>query len=576
MKLCELDYRHFIVVSTDSCIEDVLFSLKEKGFNYAVVKNNTGIQGYVTRYYLEENMDSCSLDGSLKQFQGELNHDTDIRDIDKLADGAFLLYGKQGEYMGIIDLEVIMDALKKQWVYSQTLKNDLYAIINFSSDEIYVTDGEGKTLLVNTAFEENSGISRDEVIGKTVLELEQEGVFKPSVTRLVLAQKKQVSILQSYSNQTRVLVTGTPVFGKDGEIYRVITNARDTAKLSRLKAQLNEIEALKDRYYQELLDLRGDSVETGHIIANSKSMRTMLNTAQKMAEVDSTVLLLGETGVGKSLLARYIHDNSKNNKHPFIIINCGAIPDNLLESELFGYEGGAFTGASQKGKMGKMELANRGTLFLDEIGELPLALQVKLLNVIEEGTVTRVGGTNEIDLNVRFIAATNRDLAEGVKAGAFREDLFFRLSVLPLEIPPLRQRKEDIIPLAQRFLEKFNRKYLKAKLLDETTYELLEHYAWPGNVRELENLIERLVIVVNEETIESFHLPETIKMTFFEGRGSIERKEESKPLKDILCEVEKGVLVRLYREYGNSYKLASLLKVNQSTISRKLKKYNII
>ncbi|MEW5922229.1 MAG: sigma 54-interacting transcriptional regulator [Bacillota bacterium] len=576
VKLRDLDYEHFVVLDSESNVRDAIYLLTLKGLKYGIVKRGTKVQGFVSRDVLEKAKSSDSLALYIKNFQKEIHQETEIEDLVGSFNEVILILNDQKDYVGILDIDTIIKALQKQLKFNKALKDDLDAIIDFSSDEIYVTDGEGKTLLVNTAFEENSGIPRDQVIGKNVVDLERTGVFRPSVTRMVLEQKKQVSIFQNYSNQTRVLVTGTPVFAEDGRIYRVITNARDTAKLNRLKAQLDEIEMLKDRYYQELLDLRKGCVEVGQIIANSKSMRNILNIARKMAEVDSTVLLLGETGVGKGILARYIHDNSKRKGNSFILINCGAIPENLLETELFGYEAGAFTGANQKGKMGKMELANYGTLFLDEIGELPLALQVKLLNVIEGGRVTRVGGTKEIDLSVRFIAATNRDLAKRVKSGDFREDLFFRLSVLPLEIPPLRQRKEDIIPLTERFLEKFNRKYLKNKKLDEEAYQLLEHYVWPGNVRELENLIERLIIVINEDIIEAYHLPEMIKLSFYDGKDNIVTKaKESLPLDDIIHEVEKGVLERLYHEYHNTYKIAALLNVNQSTIVRKLKKYNI-
>jgi len=539
----------------------------QNGHDYGVILKNGQAFGYVTVEQLEDiqNKDDdiskyCQL--SIK----EVKYDQDIEDLKKWKEGIILIFKEPRDYIGVLDYEVLIKTIKN-------LIRELDIIVHYSSDELYVTDGNGNTILVNKAFEVNSGVPIRDVLGKNVEELEKEGIFKPSVTKLVLKEKKQVSIMQEYRNNTKVLVTGTPVFNEDGSIYRVITNSRDTAKLNNLRSQLEELENLKDSYYQELMSLKNYS--TCELIIKSPEMKEILNLARKIAEVDSAVLLTGETGVGKGLLARYIHDNSIRRCRSFISINCGAIPENLLESELFGYEPGAFTGANQKGKKGKMELANQGTLFLDEVGELPLQLQVKLLDVIEKGVITRIGGTKVIKLDIRVIAATNQDLLLMINKGCFRKDLYYRLNVLPLEIPPLRNRKAEIMTLAEHFLKLFNQKYRKKKEISPDTNKFLLNYSWPGNVRELENLIERSVIVINEDVIQPYHLPEEIKMESLNLNVTKKKLENIAPLEKIINDIEKNILEKLYKECGNTYKIAQILKVNQSTVVRKLNKYNL-
>lgn len=577
MKIKDLKYHEFISLEPDTDVQSAAQMLERENKKYAVVFYNNATVQYIKLKSLTQLEFDTPVKNYLKPFNKEIQWAADINELENNLDSVILLYDEPGDYKGILDLEAIVNQLHENHQRNQELTQELYSIINNSCDEIYVTDGEGKTLFVNTAFEENSGVSREEVLGKTVMELEKKGVFKPCVTRMVLEQKRQISILQEYQNKTKVLVTGTPVFAKNGSVFRVIINARDTAKLNKLTSQLEEIENIKERYYQELIDLRSSQIIVDYIQAYSAAMHKILSTAQKIAEVNSTVLLLGETGVGKGLLARYIHDNSPRKNHAFITINCGAIPESLLESELFGYERGAFTGAHPNGKMGKIELANQGTVFLDEIGDLPALLQVKLLHVLQEGSITRVGGTKEIKVDVRYLAATNRNLAELVRKKEFREDLFFRLNVLPLEIPPLRERIEEIIPFAKSFLHKFNQKYRKKKEFSPFTLEFFKNYDWPGNIRELENIIERLVIILNEEIIEPFHLPESIKMANLTNKFSKDVLfSYLGPLEKMKQELEKHVLEELYMQHQNTYQMAKILKINQSTVFRKLTKYNII
>ena len=298
-----------------------------------------------------------------------------------------------------------------------------------------------------------------------------------------------------------------------------------------------------------------------------------MSLAYQAARGDATILILGETGVGKELVARYIHKNSLRNKAPFIKVNTAAIPENLLESELFGYEKGAFTDAKTTGKPGMFELADTGTIFLDEIGDLPLRLQAKLLRVLQDKEVTRIGGTKTQRLDLRIIAATNRDLGELVKKGAFREDVYYRLNVIPLHIPPLRVRKEEIPFLAKHFLAAFNKKYDRSKTLTDPTMEALMQYPWPGNVRELKNLIERWVVIGNDNII-----TQDLFTGHREGRlphSSTKRSDQEVRLKEALSQLEKLMVSKALVTQGSTRKAARSLGVSQPTIIRKARKYGI-
>jgi len=302
-------------------------------------------------------------------------------------------------------------------------------------------------------------------------------------------------------------------------------------------------------------------------------MHQIFELTLKVAKVDSNVLITGESGVGKEIIAKIIHKASPRAQKSFLQINCGAIPENLLESELFGYEGGAFTGARRKGKMGYFELSDGGALLLDEIGELPFNLQVTLLRALQEREVLRVGGTTPYKFDVRIIAATNRNLEEMVSKSLFRADLFYRLNVVPICIPPLRERKEDIIPLVIHFLEKFNSKFKTNKRFEPEVLRAFERYDWPGNVREMENVIERLVIIVDDEIIDINHLPfidnnQEIQGVNIEVLSPIPLQEAS----DIL---EKKLIIKALQLYGSTRKAAKALGVSHPTVIRKAQKLNI-
>lgn len=452
----------------------------------------------------------------------------------------------------------------------KNLTRELDAIIENSYDGIYITDSDGLTLKTNTAIERITSIPKEYYVGKNVGTLINRGILKSSVTKKVLEYKRTVSVVQKNYAGNETILTGSPVFNENGEIEKIVTNIRDLSDLNELQAELVKVNKLNDKYKRELQRLKNKPDQLKDIITKSEQMKMIYDTAKRIANIDATVLILGDTGVGKDVLANYIFSNSSRSKvGEFIKVNCGAIPAELLESELFGYEGGAFTGANSKGKLGMFELANRGILFLDEIGELPLSLQVKLLRVLQDGEIQRIGGTLPKKIDVRIITATNRSLKKMVEEGDFREDLYYRLNVIPIKVPPLRERRDDILPLIQLLLQQVNEKYHLNKEFDYDLKDFFLSYDWPGNIRELSNLIERLVVTTNEKVISMEDLPAEYHQTIDVTINSI------LPLKDVVETAEKKVLTLATEKYENTYEIAKALESSQSTIVRKLKKYEI-
>lgn len=475
----------------------------------------------------------------------------------------------------IVGAVIVLDEAKGDGNYITTLKlcnsisRELESVFNASYDEIVVTDSAGTVIKMNTVFRKFYNLDSEDFVGKNVFELEKAGVFSPSVTLKVLKEKKRVSIIQKTNTDKVLIVTGHPVFDASKNLISVISMAKDITEMHRLKEKLEQVEKTAQKYYYQLELLKQKEEQEEAICYRSSQMEKVMAMAVKIARVDSNLLITGESGVGKSILAEAIHKMSRRNDRDIISVNCGAIPESLMESEFFGYEKGAFTGARAEGKLGKLDLADKGTLFLDEISELPLQMQVKLLKVIQEKRFMRVGGTKNIDSDFRLIAATNKNLEKEVKAGRFREDLFYRLNVVPIEIPPLRERKEDIILLATHFWDKLNRKYGTSRRMDPDVYDLLTEYPWPGNVRELENCIERIMVTVDKDLIQIPDLP-----LFLLNYTAVETDEKRiVPLNQAMEEVEKRLILNAYRRYGNTYKAADALGVSQSTIVRKLNKY---
>lgn len=480
------------------------------------------------------------------------------------------LSGVVTSFQDITDLEMVALELKA----TKELNKELEAIFNSSYDEIYVTDGEGYTLRVNKAGERFYGMKAEELIGKHVIKLQELGLFSPSITPQVLKTKKRTTLVQTTKQGQKIIVTANPIFDEKGQIIRVVTNSRDVTELSNLRQRLEDTEKLMNNYRKEIVKLNKERITISEIISKSATMKQLLELAERVAGVDSTVLIEGESGVGKGVISLNIHQKSKHKERPFVTINCGAIPENLMESELFGYEGGAFTGAKKEGKKGLFEIANDGTVFLDEITELPLSLQVKLLHVIQEKRFMRVGGNEYIEVNARIIAATNRNIRRLIKEKKFREDLYYRLNVVPLVVPPLRHRKEDIPALIEHFLAAFLEKYELYKKVAPETLTLLSNYNWPGNVRELENLVERLVVTVDSVEILPHHLPEYI----LHADGSVEKVFvlDICSLKNATEELERQLLNKALIKFHNTYRMADALEVNQSTVVRKMHRYGII
>ncbi|MBU3144435.1 sigma-54-dependent Fis family transcriptional regulator [Clostridium sp. CF012] len=482
---------------------------------------------------------------------------------------------------------------------------EVFEVADLVSDGIYLSDKNGFVISVNKGYSKITGIEGWEVVEKhmqrvldekyvtgeyVVLRVEtlNEVVMRPTannkescitekpiaVCSMVLEQKKEVSVMGTINvkgKKKKVLFIGKPYFDNEGVVSHALVVLREITEIIKLKKKLEDLETKSSEYLDELLYLRNNQLESD-LIGKDLSTEKMRELIRQVAKTDATVLITGETGVGKEVVARELYKKSNRSKGPYIKVNCAAIPENLLESEMFGYEKGAFTGALAKDKLGYFEMANSGTLLLDEIGEMPVKLQSKLLRVLQEREITRIGGTRSISLDIRIIASTNQNTEEQIKNGTFREDLYYRLNVIPIEIPPLRERKADIAMLAYKFLEKFTEKYNKNKEFEITAIDALEYYTWPGNIRELENTVERLVIIRDEAIITRSDVV-TILGTDKFPYDAIEN--ENITLKDAVNIVEKNIIEKALKKYKSSHKAAKVLGITQTTVLRKAKALGI-
>lgn len=444
-------------------------------------------------------------------------------------------------------------------------------MLEHSYDGIWITDGKGKILFANVANAELVGAKKEDLQGKSTQELLQNRVFSDSAILQAIHDKKQVSkATYNYRTKKNVLATATPILDKNGTVKYVYNNVRDITALNQLQKSLAGREAIIRRQNQQLENMKM-RLGMSNIIASSKAFHEVVELAQRVAEFElATVLILGESGTGKELVAEMVVKNSPRKDKPFVRVNCGAIPENLIESELFGYEKGAFTGANEQ-HIGLFESANGGTIFLDEIGELPLNMQVKLLRVLQQKELKRVGANTPIKLNVRIIAATNRDLEQMVYDGQFRDDLYYRLNVVTIFIPPLRERKEDIMPLVNHFLHTINEKYGTEKAVFSDTVDVFEAYPWPGNVRELENMLESLVITSPGPMIRRENLPTKLLNSLAAAQTEVQRCQM--PLKKAISRTERRMIQDAMKKYGSIRKAAAALEVDPSTIVRKLQCY---
>lgn len=444
---------------------------------------------------------------------------------------------------------------------------ELNVCLESSHDGIMVSDGMGNVIRLNAALEKLIGVKRRDILGRNVADLVQEGVYESSAILQVIESGKTATVVIDH-NGRQLLITGSPVYNANSAMTAVVANIRDMSELNDLRQKLEQQQMIAEKYSKELAHIaRQQSAQTS-FVACSREMKTILATIHSISEVDSTVLISGESGTGKEMVVNEIYASSMRSYRPIIKVNCGAIPPALFESELFGYEDGAFTGARRKGKPGFFELAHMGTLFLDEVGELPLEMQVKLLRVLQEGEIIRIGGSKPISVDVRIIAATNRDLWEMTEEGTFRQDLYYRLNVINIEVPPLRQRRDDIIPLVMHMLERFNQKYGKHKEIPIELGKVLRELPWRGNVRELENLIENLVVLCPEDVLTPEHLP----VRYQRGQNPASQVEIRGilPMKDMVRRAERQLIANAQAQYSSMQEVAKALGVDVSTISRKL------
>ncbi len=461
------------------------------------------------------------------------------------------------------ELKETIKELKKKISFYET-------IINGSCDEVFITDGKGIITFANPVSESHYGIPVSEMIGRSVWELEERGIYYPAVTPMVLREKKKITIDQETGIGKKLMLTATPIFNNKNEIEMVICNSRDVTALEDMKKSYHDIKQKVQNKQAGSQRTKNIEAENNQLIfAGDSPITNLLQMSRRIARTDSVVLLQGETGTGKDLFARQVHDLSSRRDKQFLKINCAALPQELIESELFGYKSGAFTGASPKGKIGQFSLADRGTIFLDEIGEVPLSLQPKLLQVIEEQKFTPIGSSAVEEVNVRIIASTNRDLKKMIGEGAFREDLYYRLCVLSIEIPPLRERRMDIPALLNHYLELFSEKHNRQIKITPDALSALANYNWPGNVRELKHLTELLTVTVTTSEIKREHLPSHITQYSKEFIFPLDNSKLAAALES----VERELVINSYKKLGSSYKVARSLGISQSSAIRKIRKY---
>jgi len=451
----------------------------------------------------------------------------------------------------------------------------LLDILNALSDGVWVCDATPRLLWVNRACEELNDIRSEEVCGRLVQELLDQGNFDADVTTQVLRTGAPVTINQRVKSNRMLLVSGLPVFDANGDIAYVVGNERDVTELDLLRGQLDRERARADRVNNELAAMRRRVSDVSDIVCASDQMELVLDMAVTAAGFDTTVFVTGPTGSGKTMVARIIHDSSNRQPKPFLTLNAAAIPETLLEAELFGFAEGAFTGAKRGGKPGLIEAADGGTLFLDEIDALPPSLQVKLLTFLDTQRYFRVGDTRERQADVRIIVASNADIAQRIDAGTFREDLWFRLNVLTIAVPPLDERPDDIAPLIARTLDSLEARYGRARRLSPAALDLLTRFRYPGNVRQLQNIVERAYVLCRTDEIGPDDLPSEVRASVPVRMLSGGTSAGPARLADALAATERTVIEQAASRFATQTEIAKALGVSQPTIARLLKKHGL-
>lgn len=451
----------------------------------------------------------------------------------------------------------------------------LLAILESSFDGIFVTDSNAIPLWCNHSYEVISGLASSYVVGRPMQELEKAGIISRSATLMAMEKECSITIEQTFRTGKRAVVTSTPIFDYNDKISMVVTNVRDISELTALQESLEKQRKINERYEHEISVIREQLIKSPELVAEDPALLDLLRIVGRAALLDTVVLIQGETGVGKERIASYIHQRSPRRGKNFIPVNCGAIPESLAESELFGYEKGAFTGANREGKPGLFEVADGGTIFLDEVGELSLSMQTKLLRVFQEKELTRIGGSSPIKVDVRVIAATNRNLQQAVADGSFRDDLYYRLSVFPVFVPPLRDRHLDIPKLASNVIDELNKTYGEKKTISSATIAALLQYSWPGNVRELRNVMERAFIMSDNSEIspnDLILLPQEKAETDVLNSPTLSTDGQSS-FQDQVEAFEAKLIGKALKESRSIRAAARTLRMDPTTLLRKKKKY---
>lgn len=457
-------------------------------------------------------------------------------------------------------------------IYNLSQRVDRYKrILDVMEDEVFITDEVGFITYINPRGEFIMGINAEDYIGKHISDLVHENILPKSITQLAIEKRERCVELVDLPTGIKIICSAQPIYDDEGNIIQILSTSKN---IDEITDKIEELSRELDSSTEQIKSLQEQIISKNKYIFESAPMQQVQKTLMKVAPSDIAILIEGESGVGKEVIADTVYKLSRRSDKPFVKINCGLIPKDLMESELFGYEPGAFTGALKNGKVGKIEVADGGTVFLDEIGEMELALQVKLLEFLQDRKITRVGGTKRIPVDVRIIAATNRDLAAMVEEGTFRQDLYYRLNVMPVYIPPLRERRDDIVPMVFQFLNMFNQRYGYNRHIDNDVVERIAAGSWPGNVRELLHFVERMVVASDSDYID---VEQYEALIGGDQEVPIANKArvmctELMPLKEAKKELESSLVKMAYEKFGSSYKAAEFLQVNQSTVSRWLKK----
>ncbi|HQN77881.1 MAG TPA: sigma 54-interacting transcriptional regulator [Syntrophales bacterium] len=465
-------------------------------------------------------------------------------------------------------------------VTTQERLDIIQAIIESIQDGVFIVDREGNYVNANSAFERITGINREEMVGKHTFYMIQKKWITKAVNLEVIKDLQYRSEMITYPSGKQILVTATPIMIRGGGFVGVVSSLRDVTELGRIQDDLLSSKRIIMDFKKKLESLEGKIAadQDSAVIAQSTEFRRAIFLARRVARSDATVLITGESGVGKDIIAKYIHEYSARKElGPFVKIDCASLPATLLESELFGYERGAFTNARAEGKKGMFEVASNGTMFLDEIGEIPLEIQSKLLNALQDRQIKRLGGTAAIAVDVRIVSATNVDLAKMVRERKFRQDLYYRLNVVPIHVKPLRERTQDVLPLIKHFLSLYTEQYHQKKNIVPEAMNCLLNYPWPGNVRELKNTIERIVVTSPGNVVSIQDIPEEIRKGRFEETvdrgGDKNHVIQLGPLKTIIEDFKRDVIRTAMDRHGNLNDVARLLDIDLSTLTRKNKKY---